>query len=133
MRSYADDLCTYLATVGRGTVGTSLFRILPEDWDPSQLVRVVTATAGPASTQMLDLPRVQITCRSTSFAAAEAEALAMFEALNRIGPIIIGGGTLLQSCYAVSSPFHLGQDSSDCWRFVCNYQLEIHSKENQGG
>lgn len=132
MADWSADFLAYLASISSGTLvaGTNLFRAsLPTQHPPDTLAVVVTPTQGPAPDQLVGLryPRVQVLVRARAFAAAHAEALRLYGQLRNLGPVRIGSSpyTLVQSVRALQDPYPIGKDENECWRVVCNFQLEL--------
>ena len=76
--------------------------------------------------RVFDRPRVQVLCRSTSYATARARAQTIYDLLDGLGNqgLPTSTGTVYLSVVAVQPPFSLGRDSNDRWLVATNYQCE---------
>ncbi len=126
-----DDLADYLSSGGLGTEGTDLFAgYMPETPDAC-LVLYETGGQAPvhamnplAGQAVVEMPRVQVVCRSTAYdyATARTKAHSAFKLLDGL-PARTSNGTDYLWGTALQSPFTLGRDDAGRVSIACNYEV----------
>lgn len=125
--TWVDDLAADLQTAGLGTVGTSIFidQIPP---DAENALLLIPYPGQPSDNlQQVQHPRLQVTARNISRAAAQAAITAVYQRWDNqeaweAGPT----PTQVVDCKALQAPFSLGQDELQQWRMVCNFKFCIY-------
>lgn len=125
LATWVDDLAAYLAAQDYGKLGREITTgQISQDADPCKVSILVTPAAGLSASCALDRPRVQVVTRCRNFLPAWQKIEDLYDLLKMHGKAQLGS-TLLVSCTAIQTPFPLGMDESKCWRFACNFQLEL--------
>lgn len=120
--AWLDDLATYLAAQGIGTVGTTIFKgQFPTDILEGVLI-VPTGGFTTLKTITTERPTIQVTCRYKSFATAWAKSYAIYALLNQPLTFASGANKFFYS-RAIQPPFSLGQADRQLCHIVNNYQL----------
>jgi hypothetical protein len=126
-----DDIASYLATNGAGTVGTSLFKgYAPESPDAcvsvyeTQGLAPVRGMSPTAGAMLCERPSLQVVVRAGQYdySAARLAANDIFRLLDGLGDVDINGVRYLWVA-AKQSPFLMGRDESGRVRVVCNYYV----------
>lgn len=125
-------LVAYLDTVLTETAGSTLFEgpapEQPDDllaltqYDSLEAEDRIMAASG-VDQQAVWPVMVQVMARNALKASAEARCRAVFDALDNLGPVSLGGVTY-HSIEAAGEPFNLGQDPNGRWRWACNFRVE---------
>ena len=107
-----DQMATYLAGQGEGTVGTDIFKTKR----PAAPVACVSlhATGGyppPAYTRR-EFPTLMISARAATPDAAVRKAYSIYNRLHRQSNLDLGGGLHALSILAVASPAYVGEEQA---------------------
>lgn len=135
LATFIDDLAADMQARGLGTVGTNLFigQIPEKNADGTPLLNALLLIPyGGAPSDNIHAaahPRVQVTARNTSYAAASTKIHAVYAAYNEREGFDVGTSTTTHvvDCMAQQTPFSLGQDERQAWRLVCNFQFTIQA------
>lgn len=132
-----DGLARHLDAQGLATWSDT--GILSGDWpvaidtlpqSPDQII-VLSGYGGPDADSKLgyDLPRVQVRVRGGPDPRTSRDrCLAIYGALQGLGPVTLPDGTLLLSCIGLqSSPQTMGTDSNNRHEHVINFECEIRA------
>lgn len=119
-----DDVATYLAAGGIGTVGTNLFKSYKADRPDAQVV--VLDTGGPAPDPYIPVrnPTFQVYVRGTSYTTARAKIDAVVARLQRAANFT-SGGTYFYFVLALQEPGHLGVDDFGRDEFTVNFRCKV--------
>ena len=121
------DIAAYLATLGLGTVGTSIFvNIKPAT--PDNLIAVFVY-AGQAPERTHDTsgnarPGIQVWVRNTSAGTCRSKIETVFNCLDGITNTTLTG-TFFEGIMANQSPEPMGQDENGRSEFVVNFSTII--------
>lgn len=117
-----DDVATYLATNGVGTVGTDLFKgYLPES--PNACVSVLdTGGSQPDPDIPTKEPTFQIMIRSTNYSTGRSKLDTIRSLLHQEDNIeLVSGQTYFYFILAISEGGHLGRDDNGRDLFSINF------------
>ena len=130
--SLLDEVGTYLAAQGIGTLGTNLFLGFAPD-APDQVTVLyeaggqapIRAMGQAAGSPVAQRPRLQVVCRDTQYeyATARSKAKSVYAILDGLcsrGDITMSG-TRYMWLSAVSEPSLMGRDDAGRVLIVCNY------------
>lgn len=119
-----DDVATYLAANGIGSVATSIFKSYKPDNPDAQVV--VLDTGGPAPDPYIPTknPTFQVYVRGTSFMAARAKIDAVVALLHRAANFT-SGSTYFYFILALQEPGHIGVDDFGRDEFSVNFQCKV--------
>lgn len=132
MASVLDEMTTYLAAQGVGTVGTDLFAgLLPDT--PDACVALLetggmpaahTVGGGGAGSAVFERPSIQVICRGAKhdYAAARAKAGTAFTKLDGLANTTLSGTRYL-SIFAAQPPFLIGRDENE--RPLVGFNVEV--------
>jgi hypothetical protein len=119
------DIAAYLASKGRGTVGTTIFtNTLPSSPDA---VIAIFAYAGQAPERMscgvLDKPSFQVRVRGAKNGAGAARALieTIFKDLDGLSNITLSGTAYQSITSPQSGPAPMGEDENGRTEYVWNF------------
>lgn len=120
-----DDIGSYLATNGAGTVGTDIFQgTLPPA--PATCVAIYEyAGIGASRTSgsvVSENPRIQVVARDAGYSAARTKAETIKNILDAIGNVTIGTTRYLW-IEALAPPFLMRRDEAGNVLIACNYQV----------
>lgn len=129
-----DELASFLATAGLGSVGASIFKgTLPDV--PGTAIGLIEYAGAPVYRRfggdnqgtLAELPRVQALVRSTDYPTARAKAQAVVAACDWLGPRTLSASSGGSAAYATLEvlqrpPIFLGYDGNDRVRFAVNLQ-----------
>lgn len=122
-----EEIGTFLAAAGVGTLGTDLFIDNMPD-SPDTCVAVIESIVGLPPTRTLgsglpvtEMPRFQVYARAASKTTAHAKAKAAWDALEVVADQTLSG-TRYERIEALQSPFLLKRDDADRWVFLANFQ-----------
>ena len=124
-----DEIGSYLASGGVGTLGTDLFLgQLPDSPDAAVVVfetggmgSVHTMSTGPGNA-IAERPRVQVVARAATYSAARTKAHDVFLLLDGLRARTLGSTRYLWG-QGVQSPFLLERDQANRTKIACNYEL----------
>ena len=118
-----DDLATYLASGGLGTVYKDHLPTTPD----TVMAVYGTGGFGPTYTMraphVLEEPRVQVSSRSASLQTAHQNAKSAYELLSGLRNQTING-VLYHWIAAVQEPFLVGRDENARFVVACNYDVK---------
>lgn len=130
-----DELASFMATAGLGSVGASIFKGTLPDVAGTAIGLVEYGGAPPLRRAggdnqgtLAELPRVQALVRSTDYQTARATAQAVVAACDWLGPRTLtassgGSGTAYAAIEVLQRPpLFLGYDANDRVRFAVNIQ-----------
>lgn len=128
--SVLEDLGTYGAAQGLGTLGTDIF--LGDFPDRPDALSALFEYTGAAPLQLmssqlspgaLSFPRIQVRTRALTYAAARAKAVDWQRKLHWLGPTTLSG-TRYENIRALQSePFPLRVDANGRQEFAANYEV----------
>ncbi len=118
-----DDVASYLAAGGIGTVGTDIFKSYKADNPDAQVA--VLDTGGPAPDAYLPIrnPTFQIYVRNTNYTAGRAKIDAVVSLLRAAN--FTSGSTYFYFVLALQEPGHLGVDDFGRDEFTVNFQCKV--------
>lgn len=106
--------------------GTIFLFAMPPSPDRAKAIAPYGGSGEADSRLPYDEPKIQIRCRSTNPAEAEADAQAVYDALTGLGMRLLPGGTWLQLVVCLQhGPVYIGLDSNRRHEFVINLRAEI--------
>jgi hypothetical protein len=128
----SEDVATYLAAEGLGTLGTTISSEIRPSPDDLMVVRqyegapaTFTKDQGGSATRVnppkLEYPRLQVLCRSKDTQAAMQRASSVRAKLNGFRGLL--SGTLYRIREVGTGPFAIGRDESSRERVVCNFEV----------
>lgn len=121
-----DDIASYLASFGVGTVGTDIYKGFMPD-QPDNLVALFEYAGSPTELTMCDSPTLerpglQVRVRNISYAAGRAKIEAIVDILHGLGNTVLGSTRYLL-IRANQSPESLGLDANNRSEFVVNFSV----------
>lgn len=122
-----DDVGTFVASAANLTLGTNLFlSLMPDQPDDCTVIYEFTGMA-PAYSMGRDLPaiempRIQVVCRSTSYSSARTRIDSIWQALQGIRDETLTATTYL-AFTALGSPEPLARDASQRERIGATFQV----------
>jgi hypothetical protein len=128
MTAPQDAIATYLQTGGFGTLATNLFI----DFMPATPfdVTVVSGYSGPAPVRIIgqrspayDIPKVQILVRRESPSAALAAIEAIYDYLEGVSSLAIGGLNIIFIRAVQSRGLYLGKDLNNLTTYTLNFEV----------
>ena len=126
-----DEIGTYLAANGIGTVGTNLFKGFMPDLPDAVVVLYETGGLAPYRAMrsapgqpVATRPRLQVVCRNTQYeyAVARAKAQAVYVLLEGFGDQTLSGTRYLWIA-AVQEPFMMGRDVTGRVQVAQNFDV----------
>lgn len=119
----SDGIADYLATLGIGTVGTSIFvNKLPA---VDNCIAIFDTGGEPSDTrQGIDYPTIQVRVKNTSIATAYKNLMTIYDKIHMLHNITLGNGIHIIDCIArQSAPLVLSTDyGAD---FTMNYTITV--------
>lgn len=129
-KSPAEDIATYCANEGLGTLGTDIFiNDLPDTPGYPDNLIVFTDTAGfppdhamggPSTNPVFENPGIQVLVQNNSSETALDTCYDALQLLDGLKDQTIDSVSYLLVT-ALQSPFILGKDENDRYRVVCNF------------
>jgi len=129
--AFLDEVLTFLAAEGLGTVGTDLFKVkMPATPEACGCV-YESGGSSPSmglgsSTPLSENPTLQVVFRGAAedYTGPRVKAKTAFNSLIGISVDQVLSGTKYQMVTALHQPFPLGQDGNERWRISCSYYIQ---------
>jgi hypothetical protein len=118
-----DDIATYLAGQGIGTVGTNLFKgMLPASPDNCVALFEYGGERPDLVGTYVERPKLNVRVRNTSYSAGRSACGSIIEDLHTVGDTTLSGTRYLY-IMALQSPIYLGRDGHERAEWSINFQV----------
>ena len=115
-----DDIGSYLATAGIGTLGSSIFLGNMPDAPDNAIALYQYSGNAPELVGNLESPRLTVRVRNTGYSAGMEKAQDILDALHTLADQTIGGTRYLY-VRATGSVNHLGRDNDNSALFTIDF------------
>lgn len=120
----SENLATYLASNGQGTLGSSIFLGSMPDTSSNAILLEDTGGLEPNRYITIKKNTVQVTIRNKSYRTGITKANAIYDLLHQSYDQTNIGGEDVMLIEALSEPNYLGKDESGRYLFSVNFLIQ---------
>lgn len=117
-----NDIAAYLATLGIGVVGTTIFKSYMPPTPDACIAVLDTGGVEPSHDIPTKHPTFQVLVRSTTYALGKAKLDSIRSALHQARGELISGQTYFYYVFALSEGGHIGRNDRGLDEFSINFQ-----------